>query len=163
MALDSTWSWRTSFVNHSLRARKKVPTITRSGTFVRRRTKQKHRLEGPRINQKPTQVFIKLEQLPPGALYPDIVWGNLTSENTRRPKSLRLSAGTAGPLRRAVRRWANRDRPIDRARRTRPRRRRSPPFALRRIDCRALAHHSLIQVQMGRRGAQSDATSIGAR
>src|SRR5712671_114701 len=55
MALDSTWSWRTSFVNHSLRARKKVPTITRSGTFVRRRTKQKHRLEGPRINQKPTR------------------------------------------------------------------------------------------------------------
>src|SRR5882724_3710129 len=92
------------------------------------------------INQKPIQVFIKLEQLPPGALYPAIVWGNLTSENTRHPKSLRLSAGTAGPLRRAVRRWANRDRPIDRARRTRPRPRRSSPFALRRIDCRALAH-----------------------
>ncbi len=70
MALDSTWSWRTSFVNHSLRARKKVPTITRSGTSVRRRTKQKHRLEAPRIDWKPTQVFIKLERLPPGALYP---------------------------------------------------------------------------------------------
>src|SRR5882757_5825129 len=122
MVLDSTWSWRTSFVNHSLRARKKVPTITRSETFVRRRTKQKHRLEGPRINQKPTRFSSYWNDFRPARfiLHPAIVWGNLASENIRRPKSLRQSAGTAGPLRRAVRRWANRDRPIDRARRIRP-------------------------------------------
>jgi hypothetical protein len=60
-------------------------------------------------------TFIKLERLPPVALYPAIVsGGNLASENIYRPESLRLSAGTADPVHRAVRRRSSRDRPIDR-------------------------------------------------